>query len=176
MILDATKMNNFVSIYLYFYNSQIILIMKKITFLFSGLFLMMALTFTNKAQAQEKNINDYLKISEIVHDFGKTPYGKAVEFDINFTNLSKDSVKIENVKVGCGCTTPKWSAGPYAAGSTFKITLGFNGYSEGHIEKYVDIYFSEGLHQQIKFIGEGYKVPENPAPQNASAQKMKTNN
>lgn len=150
--------------------------MKKITFLFCGLFLVATITFCNKVQAQEKNIADYLKISETVHDFGKTPYGKAVEFDIVLTNVSKDSIKIENVKVGCGCTTPKWSAGPYAAGETFKITLGFNGYSEGHFEKYVDVYFSGGLHQQIKFTGEGYKVPENPAPQNAATQKMKTKN
>lgn len=137
---------------------------------------MSTLLLNTNVFAQEKNINEYLKFSETVHDFGKTPYGKAVEFDIVLTNISKDSIKIENVKVGCGCTTPKWSAGPYAAGQTFKITLGFNGYSEGHFEKYVDVYFSEGLHQQIKFIGEGYKVPENPAPQNAATQKMKTNN
>lgn len=150
--------------------------MKKITSLFVGLVLLSVTAFTSKVQAQEKNINEFLKFSEIIHDFGKTAYGKAVEFDIVLNNLSKDSIKIENVKVGCGCTTPKWSAGPYAAGETFKITLGFNGYSEGHFEKYVDVYFSGGLHQQIKFIGEGYKVPENPAPQNASTQKMKTNN
>lgn len=150
--------------------------MKKISFLLSGFILMSTLLLNTNVFAQEKNINEYLKFSETVHDFGKTPYGKAVEFDIVLTNLSKDSIKIENVKVGCGCTTPKWSSGPYAAGQTFKITLGFNGYSEGHFEKYVDVYFSEGLHQQIKFIGEGYKVPENPAPQNAATQKMKTNN
>jgi hypothetical protein len=150
--------------------------MKKISFLLSGFILMSTLLLNTNVFAQEKNINEYLKFSETVHDFGKTPYGKAVEFDIVLTNISKDSIKIENVKVGCGCTTPKWSAGPYAAGQTFKITLGFNGYSEGHFEKYVDVYFSEGLHQQIKFIGEGYKVPENPAPQNAATQKMKTNN
>lgn len=150
--------------------------MKKISFLLSGFILMSTLLLNTNVFAQEKNINEYLKFSETVHDFGKTPYGKAVEFDIVLTNLSKDSIKIENVKVGCGCTTPKWSAGPYAAGETFKITLGFNGYSEGHFEKYVDVYFSGGLHQQIKFTGEGYKVPENPAPQNAATQKMKTKN
>jgi hypothetical protein len=124
------------------------------------------------AAPAQKNIKEYLSFSEVVHDFGKTPYGKAVEFDITIKNISKDSVKIDNVKVGCGCTSPKWQPGPYAPGETFKITLGFNGSADGPFEKYVDLYFSGDLHQQIKFHGTGYKVPENPAPAGAN-QKMK---
>jgi len=151
--------------------------MKKITLL--ALFAVAAI-FSQAQDAvantapQQKNIKDYLTFSEVVHDFGKTPYGKAVEFDIVIKNVSKDTIKVENVKVGCGCTSPKWQPGPYAPGETFKITLGFNGSADGPFEKYVDLYFSGDLHQQIKFHGTGYKVPENAAPAGTN-QKMKSN-
>ena len=88
-------------------------------------------------------------------------------------NISSDSVKIQNVQVSCGCTTPKWQAGPYAAGENFKVTLGFNGYTEGHFEKSVTIFFENGLSKQIKFHGETFKAPDDAAPASA-ASKMKS--
>jgi hypothetical protein len=122
---------------------------------------------------QKADISSALQFSVENHDFGKIAYGKPVEFDVVIKNISKDSVKIENVKVGCGCTTPKYEQGKsYAPGETFKLTLGFSGNAEGHFEKYADIYFNNGMSKQIKFHGDGYKVPETPAPANG-AQKLK---
>jgi hypothetical protein len=149
--------------------------MKKFTLLASFVLAVMfgqAQDVAVPAAQQQKNIKEFLSFSEVVHDFGKTPYGKSVEFDIVIKNISKDSIKVDNVKVGCGCTSPKWQPGPYAPGESFKITLGFNGSADGPFEKYVDLYFSGDLHQQIKFQGTGYKVPENAAPAGAN-QKMK---
>lgn len=163
--------------------------MKKITSLLTGLF---AVTFINaqtpatgsatantnaaatSATAPKADIAKVLQFNEENHDFGKIPYGKPVEFDVQIKNISPDSVKIENVKVGCGCTTPKYEQGKsYAPGENFKVTLGFSGYAEGPFEKYVDIFFNNGLSKQIKFHGVGYKVPETPAPTNGAVQKMK---
>ena len=125
---------------------------------------------------QVQDIKKLVEFKELDHDFGKIPYGKPVEFDVLIKNVSNDSVKIENVQVGCGCTTPKWQPGPYAAGENFKITLGFNGYTEGMFNKVVTIYFSGGASQLIKFHGETFKAPENPAPANGTVQKLKTSN
>ena len=125
---------------------------------------------------QVQDIKKLVEFKELDHDFGKIPYGKPVEFDVLIKNVSSDSVKIENVQAGCGCTTPKWQPGPYAAGENFKITLGFNGYTEGVFNKVVTIYFSGGASQLIKFHGETFKAPENPAPANGTVQKLKTSN
>ncbi|MDB5193751.1 MAG: hypothetical protein JWQ96_3314 [Segetibacter sp.] len=120
------------------------------------------------------DIAKVLEFKEAVHDFGKIPYGKPVEFDVEIKNISKDSVKIESVKVSCGCTTPRYEQGKsFAPGETFKVTLGFSGYAEAYFEKTVDIFFNNGLTKQVKFFGTGYKVPENAAPTNAGVQKMK---
>jgi hypothetical protein len=89
-------------------------------------------------------------------------------------NISSDSVTIEDVKVGCGCTTPKWQPGPYAPGQEFDITIGFNGYTEGQFNKVVTLYFKGGLSQLIKFHGETFKQPDNPAPGNTGVQQLKS--
>lgn len=130
---------------------------------------------TANAPAAKADISKVLEFKEENHDFGKIPYGKPVEFDVMIKNISQDSVKIENVKVGCGCTTPKYEQGKsYAPGENFKVTLGFTGYADGPFEKYVDIFFNNGLSKQIKFHGVGYKVAETPAPSNSAVQKLKS--
>lgn len=129
----------------------------------------------NTATIESKaDISKVLEFKEENHDFGKIPYGKPVEFDVLIKNISPDSVKIDNVKVGCGCTTPKYEQGKsFAPGENFKVTLGFTGYADGPFEKYVDIFFTNGLSKQIKFHGAGYKVPETPAPSNSAVLKLK---
>lgn len=135
-------------------------------------------TTTGTAPAAEQpklDVTKVLKFNEENHDFGKIPYGKPQEFDVVITNMSKDSVKIENVKVGCGCTTPRYQQNKtYAPGETFKVTLGFSGYADGPFEKYVNIFFNDGMEKQVKFHGVGYKVPETPAPANEGVQKLKS--
>jgi hypothetical protein len=122
----------------------------------------------------QEEIAKVLEIRESSHDFGKIAMGKAVEFDVLIKNVSTEPVKIENVKVGCGCTTPKYEVGKvHAPGESFKVTLGFSNQQEGHFEKVADIFFSNGLSKQIKFFGDAYRVAENSAPANAPVQKLK---
>jgi hypothetical protein len=157
--------------------------MKKITLFLTSLFVAalvnaqtpaVASSATGTQTTAKADISKVLEFKEENHDFGKIPYGKPVEFEVPIKNISTDSVKIENIKVGCGCTTPKYEQGKsYAPGETFKVTLGFSGYAEGPFEKYVDIFFNDGLTKQIKFHGVGYKVAETPAPANGGVQKLK---
>ncbi len=157
--------------------------MKKISLVLTSLFIAAIVNAQAPAtsstatiiQAEPKaDVSKVLEFKEENHDFGKIPYGKPVEFDVPIKNISSDSVKIESVKVGCGCTTPKYEQGKsYAPGETFKVTLGFSGYADGAFEKYVDIFFNNGLTKQIKFHGTGYKVAQSPAPANAAVQKLK---
>ena len=148
--------------------------MKRFT-MFLGSLLVAATMYAQAPATTPTDISKVLEITEASHDFGKIPYGKPVEFDVAIKNISGDSVKIENVKVQCGCTTPKYQAGKtFGPGETVKVTLGFNGFTEGRFEKTADIFFNNGLSKQIRFFGEGFKVPETPAPANGAAQKMKS--
>ncbi len=156
--------------------------MKKIFLLFTSLFvaaIINAQAPATTAQASTNvvtpaaDVSKALSFKEENHDFGKIPYGKPVEFDVEIKNISTDSIKIENVKVACGCTTPKYQQGPYAPGEAFKVTLGFSGYADGPFDKYVDIFFNNGMTKQIRFHGVGYKVAETTPSANTGIQKLK---
>ena len=151
--------------------------MKKMSLFLSSLFIAalvhaQAPAVNNNMLTPAADITKALAFKEENHDFGKIPYGKPVEFDVEMKNISSDSIKIDNVKVSCGCTTPKYQAGPYAPGESFKVTLGFSGYADGAFEKYVDLFFSNGMTKQVRFHGTGYKVETTPAVK-AGIQKLK---
>ena len=153
--------------------------MKKLLLLVPALFavaLLKAQTPVAQQQQQQTDITKIVEFKELDHDFGKIPFGKPAEFELEMKNLSKDSVKIENVQVGCGCTTPKWSPGPYAPGETFRVGIGFNGATDGEFHKVVTLFFNGGLSQVIKFHGQTFKAPDNAAPGNATIEKMKPGN
>lgn len=147
--------------------------MKKFALLFTA-FIAVASMHVQAQTDTTADISKVIQFKELDHDFGKIPYGKPAEYNLDMKNISSDSVTIEDVKVGCGCTTPKWQPGPYAPGQDFNITIGFNGYTEGQFNKVVTVYFKGGLSQLIKFHGETYKTPDNPAPNNSGVQQLKS--
>ena len=156
--------------------------MKKFTLCVAGLF-MAALVHAQtpspssqlSAPAAAVDISKVLEFKETVHDFGKIPIGKGVQFDVVIKNISNDPVKIKNVSPQCGCTVAQADTTVYhAPGETFKVVLGFPNIPEGGFDKYADIFFSNGTTQRVKFMGTGYRVAENSAPANTAIQKIKT--
>lgn len=150
--------------------------MKKILFALllvgAGATASFAQTSVPTMQAATPDIAQVLSFTNDSYNFGKIPFGKPVEYDVTLKNISKDSVRIENVQAGCGCTTPKWKAGPYAPGESFKITLGFNGQTHGAFQKTVTAFFNNGLSKVFTFNGETFETPADAAPA-SPAQKMK---
>ena len=119
-------------------------------------------------------IEETLSFTNDDYDFGKIVYGKAVEYDVIMKNIGKDSIKVERVQVSCGCTTPKYDQGKMIApGQEFKVRLGFNGMSNGHFQKNATIFFNNGTSKVVKFQGEAYQAPTEPAPANNELQKLK---
>lgn len=151
--------------------------MKKALLMIPALFAVMLLHAQSTEQEQKTapDITKVVEFKELDHDFGKIPFGKPAEFQLEMKNISDDTVRIENVQVGCGCTTPKWQPGPYKAGETFKIGIGFNGNTDGAFQKVVTVFFSNGMSQVIKFHGQTYKTPDNAAPTNGVLEKIKPN-
>lgn len=61
------------------------------------------------------------------HDFGNIVQGDAVEHTFKFTNTGNEPLVITDVKVSCGCTTPKgWPRDPVMPGGKGELTVGFN--------------------------------------------------
>ncbi len=131
---------------------------------------------SNISQTQTVDINSIISFTNANYDFGKIPFGKPAQYDLEMKNISKDSIRITNVQVGCGCTTPKWSAGPYAPGESFKVNIGFNGYTRGAFTKLVTLYFAtkntNNLLKQIVFRGETFDQTTSAPTSNQPLQNL----
>ena len=152
--------------------------MKKMMVALSALLILSAAhaqtsTSTPATAQSAQDVSKFLEISDVDHDMGKIPFGKPVEYELPVKNVSADSIKLQNVQAGCGCTTPQWKPGPYAPGETFKIKVGFNGSTKGVFTKNVTIFLDNGLSKLIKFHGETYETPADAAPANSAVQGMK---
>lgn len=90
--------------------------MKKFTF-FAALLLLSFSSIAQQAssveqtQQQPKDISKFVEFKNAEYDFGKIPFGKPAEYELMVKNISNDTVTLDRVQVGCGCTTPKYEAG-----------------------------------------------------------------
>jgi len=125
------------------------------------------------APAAQKGSTEILQSKENSYDFGKIPQGKPVTHVFEFTNTSKDSIRLEEVRASCGCTTPEWSKEKIAPGASTTIKVGYNAYAEGPFEKTVSITYNQVQNKIITIRGNVWKTPVDAAPQNASVQLLK---
>jgi hypothetical protein len=87
---------------------------------------------------------------------GKITNGKPVEYNVDVQNISNSNITLDNVIVGCGCTTPKYTKNQVLTpGAHTIITLGFNGSAIGPFSKSATLFFSGNLVKPVSFHGEG---------------------
>lgn len=112
-----------------------------------------------------KDINLLAEFINADYEMGTIPMGKGTDFNVYIKNISTtDTLMIVDVKVGCGCTTPKYrSNDPILPGKSTYITLGFNGSAGGDFTKFAEIIFKTGQSKQVKFHGVAVAEPV-PAP------------
>ncbi len=64
-----------------------------------------------------------LKLDKNQHDFGKVAEGEVVEFNVKFSNVGSDQLKIDRVKTSCGCTAALVSEKEIQPGGTGEINI-----------------------------------------------------
>ena len=97
-----------------------------------------------------------VSIKNETYDMGKVTYGKPVEYWVEVTNTSKETLKLEGVRAGCGCTTPDFTPNQeFKPGETIKIRINFNSSVLGKFTRFTDIFISGGVVKQTSFTGEG---------------------
>lgn len=133
----------------------------------------MLLATSVSAQATEEKQPENLWLSESTHDFGKIAQGKPVYTFFELKSTTADSLKLEMVQAGCGCTTPEFTAGAYAPGEVVKIKVGYNAANIGSFTKPVTITYNGGQQKVINITGTVVETPATPAPANANLGKIK---
>jgi len=75
------------------------------------------------------------------HDFEDIFQGDKVEETFKFTNTGNEPLIIVDVKVTCGCTTPKgWPKDPIPPGGKGEVTVAFNSAGKmGRVDKTVTV-------------------------------------
>lgn len=110
---------------------------------------------TNTTPAQV-DIAKVLKFTNDNYDMGKIAFGKSTEFTVSIQNISNYNISLDNVMVGCGCTTPKYTKDQVILpGATATVVLGFNGSAVGMFSKSATLFFSGNLNKTVSFHGEG---------------------
>ena len=95
-------------------------------------------------------------------DFGTIEQGKVFIYSYNIVNNGTDTLKIYDVKPGCGCTAAKPEKNILLPGESTKLKIEFNTEGrEGNQEKYVSILSNDPKTPQfqIKFHGIIKKKP-----------------
>jgi hypothetical protein len=132
-------------------------IILKLTFSIFSLFLF-TMSYSQSVNNGLKGVNSILQFTNEDYQMGKIKSGTPLEYNVTVKNISADTVSIKTIRVGCGCTTPKYKAGQVLQpGETTTITLGFNGSAVGPFSKFADIFFGNGLSKQLKFSGDAVK-------------------
>lgn len=89
------------------------------------------------------------------HDFGDIPQGQAATHYFEFTNISADTMLIDNVRTTCGCTAPDWTYDPILPDSSSTIKVVFDAKKEGYFYKKITVFFSNQRKAEKLYIG-GY--------------------
>ncbi len=124
--------------------------------LLTALFVVGIFSVNAQTPSAQTDITKVLKFTNDNYDMGKITFGKPTEFTVDIENISAAPVTLDNVMVGCGCTTPKYTKGQViAAGAHASVVLGFNGSAVGNFTKVATIFLSGNLTKQVSFHGEG---------------------
>jgi hypothetical protein len=124
--------------------------------LFATVLFLSAFQLNAQTAPTPTDITKVLKFTNDNYNMGKIAYGKATEFNVDIENISATPITIDNVMVGCGCTTPKYTKGQVIApGAHASVVLGFNGSAMGAFTKVATVFFSGNMTKQISFYGEG---------------------
>jgi len=145
--------------------------MKKQLAAFLACFILITTSISAQTTDQKK-ANENLWLSESTHDFGKITQGKPVFTFFEIKTTTTDSLKLEMVQAGCGCTTPEFKAGTYAPGEVIKIKVGYNAANEGSFTKPVTITYNGGQQKVINITGTVVPTPAAPAPANGNLGKV----
>ncbi len=130
--------------------------MKKILFTLVILFGFLNVHAQTSTTPQPADIAKVLKFTNDDFDMGKIAYGKPTEFTVTIQNISNFNISLDNVMVGCGCTTPRYTKDQIILpGALASVVLGFNGSSVGNFTKSATLFFSGNLIKTVSFHGEG---------------------
>jgi hypothetical protein len=95
------------------------------------------------------------------HDFGEIEKGKPVSYEFTFTNTTKQTILLTNVKASCGCTATNYTKTPIKPGEKGSVTATYNAAAPGNFHKTVTVTTNEeGAAPKVLIIKGKVQKPE----------------
>jgi len=104
-------------------------------------------------------------------NFGDIEKGKPVSHEFAFTNTTKNTVLITNVKASCGCTATNYTKTPIKPGETGIVTATFNAANAGPFSKNITVTTNDSDVNKILSIKGKVLAPDAPAATPATEKK-----
>lgn len=98
---------------------------------------------TKTAAPSTKQAPSTLKWESEIHDFGTLPQGKPVTYEFTFTNTTKETVLITNVRPSCGCTAANYTKTPIKPGEKGMVAATYNAAASGAFNKSITVTTSD---------------------------------
>ena len=103
-------------------------------------------------------VQSAIKWDQEIHDFGDIEKGKPVTYEFSFTNTTKETILITNVRPACGCTAANYTKTPIKPGEKGMVAATFNAASGGMFQKSVTITTTENGVEAVKTLSFKGKV------------------
>ena len=111
---------------------------------------MLLLCLPQLTAIQEDTVVDWM--IDTTYDFGLLNRGEPSTVDFPFKNISNDTIVIDNVRVGCGCTAPTWESTLIPPDSTSFLTIEYDAAKLGYFYKKIRVFFSHQRKPEILWI------------------------
>lgn len=85
-------------------------------------------------------------------EFGKVDYQKPVETEFLFKNIHDQAISIDNVRPGCGCTSPNWEEVLIEPGDTGRIRIEYDALKLGYFKQKIKVYFNVQRRAEILYV------------------------
>ena len=105
-------------------------------------------------------VQSAIKWDQEMHDFGDIEKGKPATYEFSFTNTTKETILITNVRPACGCTAANYTKTPIKPGEKGMVAATFNAASGGQFQKSVTITTTENGAEAVKTLSFKGKVLE----------------
>jgi len=105
-------------------------------------------------------VQSAIKWDQEMHDFGDIEKGKPATYEFSFTNTTKETILITNVRPACGCTAANYTKTPIKPGEKGMVAATFNAASGGQFQKSVTITTTENGVEAVKTLSFKGKVLE----------------
>lgn len=113
------------------------------------------------AQAPKPTKQSELKWDKDTHDFGDIEKGKPVTYEFTFTNTTKQTILVTNVKPSCGCTAANYTKTPIKPGEKGMVAATYNAASPAPFHKTITVTTNEeGAAPKVLIIKGKVLAPE----------------